>query len=70
MSNPTDRFTFAGATVRSQPVVTDGKPLFFIDVLGPTDDQAVTIGWSADRTGFGVYVNGVQVHPQPEEEPT
>jgi hypothetical protein len=73
MPEPVDRFKFAGAEVQSQAMVIDGTPLFFIDIHADRDDQCVTVGWSADRTRFGVYVNGLPVTtiilPEPEQAP-
>ena len=67
MAEPVVRASFMGAHVQTQALVVEDQTLFFVDILAPSDEQSVTVGWSPDRSKFGVYVNGVCVHPIPEE---
>lgn len=68
----THRFTFAGMEVVSEVKPIDGIPLFFVDLTPRLvgdgaqeliDAHSVTVGWSSDYSKFGVWVNGVLVHP-------
>lgn len=66
-----ERFKFGGTKVQSEIKVEKGKqPLVFVDLIPESVDyeyQTVTVGWSTDRSKFGVWVNGSCVYPIEEQ---
>lgn len=65
MATTTDRFTFAGRKIRTEVHRPgDGQILFFVDLIHPDAEQEdVSIGWNADGSKFGIYVDGQLVWP-------
>jgi hypothetical protein len=74
VAEPTERFNFANTRVVSQVEKVEDQLLFFVDlhvgtVTEDDEETVVSVGWNGDRTKFGVYVNGVLVHPERKATP-
>jgi hypothetical protein len=70
MPDPTHRFDFGGTKVNTQVETVDKQILFFVD-LHVEEDAVVSVGWNADRSKFGIYINGLLIYPaEGQGEPT
>lgn len=67
MPEPIERFEFMKSRVVSQVDTSLGKPLCFIDVITPEGFPDISIGWSPAWDKFGVYVDGEEVFPFPDD---